>query len=88
MPASPTSSGATAGRVDDGNAAGERLEHDVRARVSHLGMEQDVRAPIQLGSVSLRVAAGEVDAVADAKLADQLLAPDHSAGHEQPRVGQ
>ena len=89
IPASADELGhAAARRVDDRHAAGERLEHDVRARVSHLGMEQDVRAPVERGSVSLRVAAGEVDAVGDAKLADQLLAPDHRAGHEQPRVGQ
>ena len=35
-----------------------------------------MRAPVERGSVSLRVAADEVDAVADAKLADQLLAAD------------
>ena len=73
--------------MDDGHSAGERLEDDVRARVTDLRMEEHVRTAIEIRSVPLRVPADELDAVLEAEFADQLLAADDGASDEQARVG-
>ena len=68
---------AAARRVDDRHAAGERLEHDVRARVVHLRVEEHVRAAVERRRVALRVAADEARRDRPSpQLADQLLAAD------------
>ena len=60
---------AAARRVNDRHAAGERLEHDVRTGIAHLGMEQHVRAAVERRGVALGIAANEVDAVGEPELA-------------------
>ena len=74
--------------MHDGVATGERLEDDVRVRVAHLRMEEHVRAAVEIGSIPLRVPAGELDPVLEPELADQLLAADDGARDEQARLGQ
>ena len=49
--------------VDDGEAARERLEDDVRARVVHLRMQEHMRAAVDGRRVALGVAAGEENAI-------------------------
>ena len=72
--------GAPARRIDDRQSAGHRLDHSARARVLDLRVQQQMRAAHELGRVALRVAADELDAVADAELVDQRLADPRRAG--------
>jgi len=75
--------------VDDGEPARERLEHDVRARVVDLRVEQQVRAPVDGRRVALGVAAGEEDAGGEAELVREVpAAVEDRAGDEQARVGE
>ena len=77
---------AAARRVHDGQAARHRLDHRRRARVVHLGVEEDVRAAEDVGRLRLRVSADEVDRVARARVARSVGAgsetsrPAHRAG--------
>ena len=74
IPASfPTSSTVPAGGIDDGEPAGHRLDDRTRARILHLCVQQDVCTTNQLGGLALRVAADELDTVAQAELVEQRI---------------
>ena len=64
---------AAARRIDDRQPAGHRLDHRTRARILDLRVQQEMRAANEVGRVALRVAADELDAVADAELVEQRL---------------
>ena len=90
MPASsPTSSRhAAAPRIDDGHAARHRLEHDARARVVHLRVQEDLGPAEERGRVGLRVAAERMHPPPQTRAArERLHRDDEPAGDEQPGIG-
>ena len=71
---------AAARRIDDGEPAGHRLDHRARARVLDLGVQEEMSAPQELGRVTLRVPADELDAAVESELVDQRLRRARRAG--------
>ena len=75
-------------RVHDRQPARHRLDHDARARVLHLRVQQEVRAAHDVRRLALGVAADELDPAAQAELVDERLGRrDEAAGDEQAREG-
>jgi hypothetical protein len=74
-------------RVHDRQPARHRLEHERRARVLHLRVQQEVSLLQDRRRVPLRVLAQQVDAAAQAELRDERLhRRDEAPRDEQARV--
>ena len=80
--------GPAARRVHDRKPTRHRLDHDARARVLHLRVQQEVRAAHDVWRLALGVAADKVDPAAQVELVDERSGRrDETAGDEQAREG-
>ena len=79
---------AAARRIDHGEPACHRLDHRTWARILDLGVQEEMSAPKELGCITLRVPADELDTAVESELVDQRVHGRHEPpSHEQLRVG-